>query len=202
MDPTFAGSAAHYAPLVEAGTLTAAAAVACATVTGTIYSLRARRRQRRWQTIGASLGLLPPRKRQSRSLTSPSLVAGTYRGRFIEAILLPGSTETVGVTARIANPRHLLDRVSSADSLPRWVSPQSRVTLLALPPKPTWSLEVRGNGLTLSAPCAVLLSGTGEIRPFRELLDLACDLAEGVDGAANPVLLTTTHAVKPLLRRR
>jgi hypothetical protein len=182
MDPGLVTSTPDYVPVITAGALSAFAAAVGATATGVTVSLRTRRRMKRWGAVGAALGL--PLARRT-SPTSPAL-SGAYRGRSLEAVLLHGGKARV--TARIANPRRLLDRLSSDDAaLPPapWLTAYSRAALGMLPVAGRgWNLEVRGNQLTLTAPCpAPTGDGAGDSRLLRPLLDLTCDLAEGVDAA-------------------
>ncbi|WP_395143635.1 hypothetical protein [Armatimonas sp.] len=118
---------------------------------------------------------------------------GVYRGRAIQ-VTRQGSAVTIAI--RIRNPARLYDELSSEGVVPGlpWISEIAAMQLntLAFARRvwDRWHIQLKGETLQIS--CAT-------VRPerLRFLLDLACDLADGVDrfGEERPVFRLRRRAV-------
>lgn len=142
-----------------------------------------------WTTYGAVLcaalvgGLLlscVPRSRWERNLKSLGLGlkgAGVYRGR---AIQVARQGTQVTITIRTRNEARLYDELSSDTPIPQlpWISELAAMQLTTLSfARKVWDRwHIHLSDKTLQISC-------GTLRPerLRFLLDLACDLADGVD---------------------
>lgn len=122
----------------------------------------------RWRQSFATLGLRPTPQRDWH---------GVYRGR---ALTIELHGQAVRVSARTLNPALLLDELHSTVPLPQtpWLSPLSEMQLTAFVQAPgepeRWSVHIHHHQVELA--CASV-----QPRQLRFLLDLTCDLAEGVD---------------------
>ena len=170
----------HYA-----ASLTVAAVAALPYLGLLVYWVwNARRRDRTWRRVGGDLGLGGRGSAWSR----PRL-AGTYRGRALEAAHHAGYFR---VAVRVANRARLFDEIRSSAPLPGalWLNAAAREKLFALRHGPGgarrrwWKVRVQGHAVTL-----LCLGTETSARHLRDLLDLACDLAEGVDSVSGLPLL-------------
>lgn len=112
-------------------------------------------------------------------------LSGTYRGRAVTAAEQHG---VVRIDVRATNPARLLDEISSRSPLPDapWLCVSARERLPSLLSEAarergqSWLVHVQDRTVTLVC---------GGVPPdserLRSLLDLACDLAEGVDAVAS-----------------
>jgi hypothetical protein len=145
-----------------------------------------------WSVVGPYVGTLAltvlgglsclyfPRLRWSKSLKTLGLAhqgEGVYRGRAIQ-VSRKGSAVTIAIRTR--NSARLYDELSSEVPVPGlpWISELAAMQLntLAFARRvwDRWHIQLQGQTLKIS--CAT-------VRPerLRFLLDLACDLADGVD---------------------
>ena len=142
-----------------------------------ITLVQGHQRDRAWQQLGGELGL----GGHATALSRPRL-NGVYRGRATEAWHHGGYLEIV---ARAANDAHLLDEIRSSAPLPDapWLSAAARSGLTALKSergrRRWWKVRVQDQRVTLT-----FLGTETDAALLRDLLDLACDLAEGVDSVA------------------
>ena len=155
MDPNLASPTTldTIADLLTGSVLAAVTGLSAAGVGVALYSAR---RRATWHRVGAELGL---RQETSGRLLLGALPAlsGIYRGRAIEASLLPSSQTRISV--RVANPRHLLDliRADDTDALAGalWLTARQRTGIGDLRDslrRPNGSIAVKGNFVTLVAP--------------------------------------------------
>jgi hypothetical protein len=130
--------------------------------------------------VGASGALWRVRGRWQRSLRTLGLGlqgAGVYRGRAIQ-VTRQGHSVTIAIRTR--NTARLYDELSSEGPVPGlpWISELAamQLTTLAFARRVwnRWHIQLRDQTLQIS--CA-----TASPDRLRFLLDLACDLAEGVD---------------------
>lgn len=142
-----------------------------------------------WSVYGAVLGLslaggllyscLPYSRWETnlKALGLGRLGTGIYRGRAVE-VLRHGTQVTISIRTR--NPARLYDALSSESPVPQlpWISELAamQLTTLAFASRvwDRWHIELSEK--TLQVSCDTL-------RPerLRFLIDLACDLADGVD---------------------
>lgn len=109
--------------------------------------------------------------------TPERLWRGVYRGR---ALTLGFQGRALTLAARTRNPARLLDQLDSNAPLPKtpWLTTLAALELTAFVQPPgepeRWQLQVQGEQLQLTCRTA---------RPtqLRFLLDLVCDVAEGID---------------------
>ena len=114
-------------------------------------------------------------------MSMPAL-SGIYRGRALEAALLPSGLARISI--RAANPRRLLDEIRADDASAivgaAWLNAPLRQDVSAL--RDRWrrigNISIRGNFVTVNAPCA-----STDPAHLRALLELAHRLAENVDSA-------------------
>lgn len=125
-------------------------------------------------------------------------VNGTYRGR---AVIASEQQGVVRIDVRAVNRARLLDEISARSPLPDapWLSPVARQRLETISAWPSsrlrsprsWMVHIQDRTVTLI--CGGVPPDPG---PLNHLLDLACDLAEGVDNIASsaPAALRTRLA--------
>jgi hypothetical protein len=166
MDP--GAMLSHYTPYLSGEVMIASASVAATAMFAASYARRQAVR-RRFQKAGRSNGT------ENNSL-SGRLLSGVYRGRAVEIDL--AADGLLCVTVRIVNEQRVFDEFSADSPLPTnaWLGDSARRALAALSAR--WSVAIRGRSLYFSY--------TGhDYDPERmpRLLDLACDLADGVDAS-------------------
>ena len=129
---------------------------------------------------------------------------GTYRGRAVEAE--HQGSYTLRIAARTVNPARLLDELRAAGgggaSLPPapWLNRNARAKLASLmapgPHRHWWKIRVQDQTVTLTC-----LGTETDAARLRFLLDLACDLAEGIDDIASlPTLPVGPNSPPPPAR--
>jgi hypothetical protein len=141
---------------------------------------QAHRHARAWQQAAEQAA---SSARRSSLIPTRRGLSGTYRGRAITAAEQQG---VVRVDVRAANPARLLDEISSRAPLPDtpWLGASARERLSSLTAtvrerRQSWLVHVQDRTVTLIC---------GGVPPNSErlhaLLDLSCDLAEGIDQVA------------------
>jgi hypothetical protein len=134
-----------------------------------------RRRQRTGRGTSAASGRIPI---PETAPASERLLSGTYRGRSVEIDMAQNGL--LYITVRVVNERGIFDEFGAGGPIPTvpWLNESCRRTLAALSAR--WTVAIRGRSLFFS------FSGHGSSDPERmpRLLDLACDLADAVDGRA------------------
>lgn len=122
----------------------------------------------RWRQELTSAGLVP---KQSRAWE------GVYRGRALE---LDFQGRSLRLSVRTRNRARLVDELRSSAPVPQvpWLTPLALVELVAFAQAPgepeRWQLKIQGEQLDLTCR-------TANPSQLRFLLDLVCDVAEGVD---------------------
>lgn len=153
--------------------------------------VQTRRRDRTWRQVGHDLHL----GGRGTVLTRPRM-AGSYRGRALEAGHVG---QYLKVTVRVANHARILDEVRSVAPLPDapWLNAAARAELTSLAQgrgshRRWWKVNVQGQAVTLTC-----LGTETNAESLRNMLDLACDLAEGVDAVAVLPILTDNSPPVP-----
>jgi hypothetical protein len=186
MEPSFAGLTPleNLLPLLSGGVVAAAIGLAGAGIGVTLHAVR---RRLLWRRLAEALGL-----RQCASTVAPLAtpgLSGIYRGRALEAALLPSGQTRVEV--RVANPRCLFDEIRADDTQAiagaLWLNPTQRKAIEALRDRlrRAGSVSVRGNMVTITAPAV-----GSRLDDLRALLNLAYGVAEGVDSATGAFIAT------------
>lgn len=165
------------------GTIAVSAAPALLPIAGLLaYGARqAHRHARAWHDAALLSASAP-----GRTFLTPTRhgLSGTYRGRSVTAGEQRG---VVRIDMRAANRARLLDEISSRSPVPDapWLSASARRELASLTEtvcerKQSWLVHVQDRTVTLIC---------GGVPPdserLRSLLDLAGNLAEGVDGVSS-----------------